>query len=300
MLRYQRKTKINTNMLLFNGAGVLIVVILAGYFTSSMFTKEVIASCAGQYPRAMRLGVMTASGTPMSPIELQSRAGAREWGVLENAKVVRVSDAPAPAVVEVKLAASNTSPEVNGAPLSGIGMTWVPPGLAGAQAACLSYDIWLPTDFDFGGSGTLPGLYGGNRPDVAAQPSDAKPGFSARLAWNSSGIADPVGTMVSADSGNKLQALTPGDARTLTLAQGFKMDKGRWMHVDQEIVLNDPKTQTGSYRLWLDGVLKASNLAVKWRDDERFRIAGIFSDLVYKGDKATPSLRLTPPIVGWR
>lgn len=303
MLKYQRKSEINKGLLLLNGAGVLVVVTLAGYFASTMLTKEVISSCSGQYQRAMRLGVTTAAGAPMSAIELQSRAGIREWGVLENAQIVRIKDAPARDVIEVKLTNSKTSPEINGTPLAGIGMTWVPPGMSGAQAACLSYDVWLPPEFDFGNGGTLPGLFGGNRPDVAVPVAEAKPGFSARLVWNSLGTADPAGVMAAAPDpaspGARMQSIMPGDNRTQTLAPGFKMDKGRWIHIDQEVVLNDPKTATGSYRLWIDGVLKASNLALKWRDDDRFRIGGVYSDLIYKGDKI-PTLRLTPPVVGWR
>ena len=291
MLKYQRKSQINTNMLLLNGGGVLIAGILGVYALHSMFTKEVIPSCAGQFAKAMRLGVETANGNPMSPIELQSRAGMREWGVLENAKVVRIKNAPAPAVLEVKLARSKTAPEVNGAQLSGIGMTWVPPGLASAEAACLSYDVWVPADFDFGASGTLPGIYGGARPDVAAvQGEPVKPGFSGRLAWNSSGIADPIAVL---GVGNEA-------GRQLPVAPGFAVPRDRWFHVDQEIVLNSAKGTLGSYRLWVDGTLKVANMAVAWRPDDQMRIGGVFSDIVYKGEKETAMLRLTPPVVGWR
>lgn len=290
MLRYQRRMKINTPMLLFNGAGVLTIATVAGYYVSTMFAREVIPSCSGRYAQAMRLGVQMTGGKMMSPIELQSRAGLREWGVLENAKVVRVDGAPAPAVIEVKLAASKTAPSLHGAPLSGVGMTWVPPGLAGAEAACLSYDVWVPADFDFGNFGSLPGVYGGARPDVSAQPGSDKAGFNARLAWNRTGAAEPMAVIASG----------PNAGQSWAAAPGIDLPRNRWVHVDQEILLNKPKGQPGTYRVWIDGVLKASNMRMIWRDDDQMRIAGVHSDIVYQGAKPAQVLRLTPPVVGWR
>lgn len=281
----------NKNLLLLNGAGVLVLLTVAGYYVSAMFHKEVQPTCVGQYPRAMRLGVETSAGVPLSPIELQSRAGLREWGVLDNAKVLKVTGAPAPAVIEVRLTPSSTSPEVGGAPLAGAGMTWTPPGLGGATAACLSYDVWVPSNFEFGFQGTLPGLYGGSRPDVTDAAVDGTSNFTARLAWRKAGAADAVAIMQG-----------PGGKPARLALPALTLPKERWVHVDQEVVLNQPGAASGSYRVWVDGQLTASKMDMPWRADPALTIAGVYSDFVFRGDgvRTGTLLRVTPPVVAWR
>ena len=291
MLKINRKSTINTNMLLFNAAGVLTGLIIVGYTINSYFHTEVVPSCAGRYPKALLLGVEL-SGNPMTPIELQSRAGLREWGVLENAQVVRVPGAPAPAVIEVKLARAKTSPVVDGLPLSGIGMTWVPQGLDTASAACLSYSVWVPQDFDFGRAGSLPGLYGGTRPEPNPVQNDPHKSFSTKISWSFSGDSQPTGMFLNAP-----------DPRGGALGSGFTLARGAWSRVDQELVLNTKDQPDGSYRLWVDGKLVAANPAVLWRRDPAMHINGVAGDVLYMANreaKGSSTLRLTPPVVGWK
>ncbi len=291
MLRANRKSNINTNMLLFNGAGVMTGLIVVGYTISSFFHTETVPTCATRYNKALVFGLETNAG-PMSSIELQSRAGQREWGVLENAKVVRVSGAPAPAVVEVQLERAKTSPVVDGLPLSGIGMSWVPPGFTNIDAACLSYSVWVPEDFDFGRRGALPGLYGGNRPEANPVQNDPKRGFLAHVAWGLGGEGQPHGLFLNAP-----------DPRGGALGGTFSLVRGAWSRLDQEVVLNKGEAPDGLYRLWVNGKLVVDNPGVQWRKDDKLHLTGVAGDVLYVPDatkKGSTMLRFSPPVVGWR
>jgi hypothetical protein len=174
---------------------------------------------------------------PLTPIELQARVGLREWGFVENATIVPAAEAPAGAALQVKLASVAAGETSDGRPRNGIEFRWSLPGVKAANAACLSYSVWLPEGFAFNDGGVLPGIVGG-KPD---QKSD----FGSRLQWRPGG----VGELTVALSGS-LPRRQPG---RLYAAQG------RWTSIEREIVLNTPGTANGASRLWVDGQLKAED-----------------------------------------
>lgn len=289
MLKRDRKMEVNTGMLLFNGAGVLVFLAIATYSVSSFFQTEVTPVCSTRYPAGMQMALATANGAALSPIELQSRAGLGEWGVLENAQVVKQAGAPTPSVLEVKLAqAPNSAPE--GVTVAGINMNWVPHTLNGAESGCLSYAVYFPEDFQFPDSGSLPGLYGGPRPETVRPVSGPQePGFYSRLVWNRTGAVDLA---------SRLQG-PEGTAGSMFGVERFIMPRGRWVSVHQEMVLNEPGKYDGVVKIWIDGKLMVEKKDLFWRKEANPRINGVLVDVTAQVAAGEPKLRLSAPVIGW-
>ena len=82
---FQQMSSLNLNKFLFNAAGVLIGVVVVGYNVFDHFASEKpAAACGARYLKTTQLWLNSASGKMLTPIELQSRAGSGEWGVLNN------------------------------------------------------------------------------------------------------------------------------------------------------------------------------------------------------------------------
>ncbi len=291
MLKRDRQMNINKGMLLFNGAGVLVGLAIAGGLISSLFKSDEIAACTDRYASAMQLALDNSAGAELSPIELQSRAGAGEWGVLENASVVRMPGAPTRSVMEVRLAeAPNTAPA--GSKVAGIGMSWIPHALANAGSGCLTYSVYLPETFEFASGGTLPGIYGGMRPDTtaSANPAKADPGYVARPQWNGDGSISLWLRFSGPDA----------PANVEFAVERFTMPRGRWVSVQQEIVLNKPDAVDGVTRLWVDGKLRLDRTGVMWRKNADTGISGVLVDVTAPPPGNKPmALRLSAPVFGW-
>ena len=108
---------------------------------------------------------------------------------------------------------------------NGIEFRWSPPGISGANAACLSYSVWLPDKFDFGGGGVLPGVFGGE--PVAPRQRAANDRLTVTFEWSAEGKPSLVA------------ALDGGDHLRMSGA-GASLSANRWIKIEQEIVLNDP------------------------------------------------------------
>jgi hypothetical protein len=268
--------------LLINGAGVLIGLVVVGYVVYAALRTEEEPPCTSRYPAPMRFGLLANDGKPLSPLELQARAGLREWGVIENATVAADERAPAGAALQVKLAMLTSEGEVEaaGRPRNGLDFRWTVTGAKAATAACLSYSVWLPEKFDFNEGGTLPGIAGGS-PDTPSA-------FGARLQWRVGGEAE-------------LAVATAGAPFRPVNQPNFLLQRGRWSQVEQEIVLNTPGAEDGLARLWIDGKLKAEDTTVAFRSDAGAGIAGVTADVGYWRAPAKPGeLRLSAFELAWQ
>lgn len=261
--------KIDTNKLLFNAAGVLIGLFAVGYAVNDLLTTEQTKACEARYAVSTLFPVTNAQGALLTPIELQTIAGSREYGVLERARLVSAAGAPAPAVLEVNFARGDAkSQRGSDTDPSGIGMRWIPNEIVGATSACLTYSAFLPPDFDFGDGGLLPGLFGGTRFD-GNDRGEQKPGFAARVTWRERGIGDA-----------NIQLPKVADKRGFSIARDkYQFVRGRWMTIEQEVVLNTPKQPDGKYRLWIDGELKVEHTNLQWRDEDRTTIDGVVGNI---------------------
>jgi hypothetical protein len=279
--------KLDRFTLLCNGAGAFLALVIGGYFVSSLVYKERPPSCGHGYAMTATLPLETNSGELMSTIELQARAGRREYGLLENARVIRAGDVPTSAVLEISLGGAAVGAR------NGIGLQWSPPALAEAHAACLSYMIWLADDFDFGSGGILPGLFGGRDQEDLAHPDGA--GFASRLAWRSAGALESLAQLPSGAPG--------GESRE---RDRMTLPRGRWVGIEQELRLNRPGQADGELRVWIDGELILERRAVAWRRETATPLGGVVAMVGHgsleraAGARRASTLRLTPLELRWQ
>lgn len=273
-----------TYNLIFNAVGVLIGITVVGYIAWSLFQIEHEEPCRARYPAPTRFSLVTPAGAPLSPIELQGRAGLGEWGVLDNAKVVPIEEAPG-AALQVRLASVTNEAVHSDRQANGVDFRWTPLGMKSASAACLDYSVFIPEKFPFNDEGgVLPGVYGG--PPAPAKPRDANR-FAVRLQWT----ADGKGILYVAPAGSAFRGIN---------LSGFPLEPGRWMRVQQEVVLNTPGEANGVVRLWTDGDLKVEDKGVDLRKDKTDGITGVLADIGYlRQPGAAASLRFSPFEISW-
>jgi hypothetical protein len=273
--------------LIFNGVGALIGLIVVGYVAYSALHTETEPPCSERYPPPTRFALQTSDGALLSPIELQARVGLRDWGVMENATVVPAAEAPTGAALEVKLARIADGEPHPARRANGVDFRWSPHGVAPAQAACLRYSVWLPRGFAFNGGGILPGIIGAS-PAAAAGQAEEETRFAARLQWRSDGTGE-------------LAVAVPGSGYRPIVQRALPLPTGRWIGVEQEVVLNRPGEANGVVRLWVDGELKAEDAGVALRRDESAKITGVLADIGYLREPGKVSaLRLSPFELAWR
>jgi hypothetical protein len=282
--------------MLVPAAGIALGVFLTVYILKDALTTEKARPCSETYPPSTEF-VLTTDGTqPMSLIELQARAGADEWGLLDRAKVIALDGAPAPFVMTVQLPKGSGALYRPDLPKGGVTFRWQPQDMAGATSACLSYSLFLPADFNFGSGGELPGLFGGINYQPADRPDGIR-GLASRFRWGPDGKGD-LGLQTPATSGITGQF-------NLDIGS-FVIPKGRWVSVEQETVLNTPGNADGMARLWLDGQLKIQRSKILWRTTETLSLTGVIHDVWYGGLNSMSTapkdtmLALTPPSISWK
>lgn len=275
-----------TYTLIFNAVGALIGLIVVGYVLYSAFRFETEPSCAQTYPAPHRFSLTSGSGALLTPIELQARAGAREWGITENASVVSDDGLAGGIALEVKLAGSSVE-HTGGRDANGVSFRWSPPRVREAKSACLSYAVWLPEEFDFASGGLLPGLYGGLSSVDAAEAGD-EARFGTRVGWERDGGADLYVDEADASFRKVLQ-------------QGAALPRGRWVRIEQELVLNAAGQANGRARLWVNGRQVADADKLELRRDEKEGIGGVLADIGYlRAPDKSGTLRLAPFDLSWR
>ncbi|MEQ1651502.1 MAG: polysaccharide lyase [Hyphomicrobium sp.] len=251
------------NSIVFNllGGGVLVTVV--GYMIMSYFTTPLVEPCTTRFAAGQQFTFHDANGKALSPVELQGRTGSREWGLLQNARVVQSSGGST--TLEVTIA-STENEELNSQ--NGVGFTWQVPELEKASAACLSYSAYLPKGFGFKEPGHLPGLFGAA--DVT-QIDALKPeeGFATRMGW---GAAGDFGV----------------DVRVPTIGGFFEgprrrtvWDTGRWVNIEQEVRLNTPGQANGILRVWADGALTINRQGLTFRNAPEATFSGVVADIGY-------------------
>lgn len=286
--------KFNKNMILLNAAGVLVALTVTGYFVRQTLFPPQEAPCSQGYDKATEFVYERGNGQMFSASDLQARFGGKEWGILENTKIVRVKTADNVAVLEIAIPKGAINPNHPTAPKGGVGFRWRPVSMA-AQAACLNYAVWLPEDFDFKKGGKLPGLFGGTAP-AGGTKADGKNGFSTRYMWREKGDGE-------------IYAYVPGapEGRGQSIDRGkFRLKPGAWNTLTQEVVLNDPGQKNGILRVWLDGELVIHQKAMQYRDTTSLTVDGVMADVFYGGSDqsyAAPKdtkIMLSPFEVRWR
>jgi hypothetical protein len=262
----------STKVILFNAGAIVVAGAAIFGAARSMVSASVTPPCNERYLKMTSFS-LERGGVMLTSADLQAMSGGRDAGVMQNVSIVR-KDGPAPLSVEVQLQKGSAGRE------DGMGFPWEPRALAAKTAACLSYYVFLPKDFDFRRSGRLPGLAGG------AEPADS---FGVPVIWDDKGR---TGFSVRAETGPGVMALAE-----------VKLPKNRWAKVEQEVVLNTPKAGNGVLRVWIDGELAIERKDMNYRAGEA-SLSAVLADVHYTGpavagDKAA-KVWLSPFEVRWQ
>ena len=226
------------------------------------------------------------AGTLLSAADLQSALGGKDLGVIDNLSSAAEQDVPAPVSMRARLPKGAASPFATAERKGGMSFPWEPRSLERVSAACVSYDVLLPAEFDFTRGGRLPGLIGS---DGVGQDR-----FAARMLWRPGGGG---AVAVRTSSG--------GDVRQSTLGlDGFAFPRGCWFRIEQEVLLNTPKQANG--KLWVDGKLVGERGDLVFRTDAAVAVTGVSAEVFYGGDDAgatvprDATVRLSPFELRWR
>ena len=211
-----------------------------------------VEACSQRYTVAEAPRLSHASGSGLDAVR-QAFHTHRHWGEENLERLGTELSGLNDASLRVHYPAGSSSPSdtVEG----GAGFYSDPPSLRGSERACLSYRLRFPPDFDFVQGGKLPGLYGGEAPS-GGEDVDGTQGFSLRLMWRENGQGELYPYVVGFE----------GDS----VGRGFwHFPVGRWVQVEQEVVLNDLGQENGIVRLWVDNqpVLEQQNVVFRTTPD---------------------------------
>jgi len=276
-----------TKVVVFNAAAVLITVAAVGAVARSLVFSPKAAPCSERYTHTTVM-TLERAGALMTAADLQAGLGGRDVGLLENMSIVRVKDAPAPVAIMVRL--PKAAATENGEPHGGVSFPWQPRPVRGRTAACLAYSVLLPADFPFTRvGGTLPGITG-------AEGDAGDDGFLARIVWRQAGR---LGIASSARlAGSESRRVDEG-------SEGAELARGRWVRLEQEVVLNTPRKEDGILRLWIDGWLAIDRRDVSFRARPEVTISGVAADVFYGaepgagGPPKDTKVSLTPLEIRW-
>lgn len=253
----------STTVILLNGAVALVAVASIVTMGRSIIGSDQQVTCRERYTNAVQWSLQRESGELLTPYDLQARLGSTDWGLIERASVVKASN-PQGAALEIDLLGA---PDKATAQPAGAGFEWAPQLIEGPRAGCASYGLYLDPKFSFAAGGRLPGIFGGR----SGEDRDAPDAFSARLSWDADGKLEIHGHMPGLASSRSV-----ANERGETL-----LSRGRWIAVDQEVVLNTPGRNDGVLRVWLDGKLSVESRNVAFRTDKDSAVRGILAEVAY-------------------
>ncbi len=257
----------STTAILLNGAAALVAVASIVTIGRSIVGADRQVSCRERYANAIEWSVQRESGELLSTFDLQARLSSTDWGLTERVSVVR-ADNPRGAALMFDLSRPNKGDgTATSAPPAGAGFEWAPQSVGSQRAACASFAVRLDPNFAFANGGRLPGLRGGR----GSEGRDGPNAFSTRLSWNADGVLEIHGQMPGLSSSRGV-ANERGEA---------KLPRGRWVAVDQEVILNTPGRNDGVVRVWLDGSLVIENRSVAFRTDEETGVRGVLAEVAY-------------------
>jgi len=291
MIVKQHKFKLSSGTL-FGFAGGIFGLVTLGAMISSQFAPETYPACSERYMQAGMFALKRSSGALLRPVDLQSRLAGREWGVLDNISMENAPGAPLDTTMTVKFDAGGDVNFATRKAASGVGFNWQPGYLKKANSACLSYSVQVPEDFKFGKGGTLPGLFGASPEARANNISE----FSTRMRWMEQGRA-----------AIQLVLATSPDHQRLSLSgKWFKFPRGKWVNIEQEVVLNQPGQADGVIRIWIDGRLHLNQGGMAFRKSGRTTFAGVTADTHYAQRDMTwapapkkTEIKLSPLLLRW-
>lgn len=253
-------------VIVFNAAaGLVTVAALVAVARTTLFAPET-PPCGERYLNATMFPLQR-GGVMLTAADLQAGLGGRDIGVIDNLAIAKRDGAPSPVAISVKLAKGAASAHSAVAPKGGVSFPWAPRSIQGKANACLSYHVLLPADFEFHRGGALPGITGGET---------GEDGFQSQFVWRANGKG---GVTSRVRTGNETKA-------AVAERESFALPRGRWVKLEQELVLNAPKKADGVLRVWVDGKLAFERSDMKYRLAGDVAISGVSVEAFYGGEDA--------------
>lgn len=213
-------------------------------------------------------------------MQLWGMRKAGQWG-LQNTAVIKDSSGRFDKVLRVRYPAGSASPAVSrkhNLPLGGA-QFYADLGISPKKSLRLSYYLKFSENFDFVKGGKLPGLFGGAGNSGGEIPN-GNDGFSTRFMWRKNGAGE-------------VYAYLPNSTEYGTsIGRGnWQFQRGKWHHLEQVIVLTQPKKNNGEVQVWLDGKQVLNQKKLIFRTTDKLKIEGIFFSTFFGGSDfswATP------------
>lgn len=254
---------ISRKAVVFNAAAIVVAVSAVGGAIRSYLVRPAVPPCETRYGNVMSFR-LEREGKLLTAADLQGRSGGRDKGLDHNVDIVRTTAAPKPVAIAVRLPAGTGTPDAIGAPAGGMTFPWEPANIRPHRAACLAYNVMLSDPFDASHDGVLPGLQGAS--------DDSEQHFTVSPTWLRTGDAG-----IAFDIALKREPGQSANANPETIVESSEsaLVKGRWLRVNQEVILNTPEEADGIVRIWIDGKLILERTDARLRSDNAVVLTGV-------------------------
>jgi hypothetical protein len=259
------------------GGGLLMLVSLVGWTRSVLFPTRA-TPCSGRYLATMNFPEHNLRQHGDVIRDIQTKVGLAERGLIENVRFEKTEDAPSDYTFDVSLrheaAKSDGKPRTGGkvdseattSRSNGTSFQWSTGLKGGTLMGCLAYSVMISPDFDYANGGVLPGIFGGDVNRDNKRPGAR--GFAANLVWRANGAGDVIVTGPTMD-------------RDSIAGGSWYLPRGRWVRIEQEVVLNNPEAADGLIRVWVDGDLRVEQGGMVFRTLDSVRVSGVQADAHY-------------------
>ena len=106
--------------------------------------------------------------------------------------------------------------------------------------------------------------------------------ISARYVWRETGAGDIYTQMPGLPEGRSIG----NDRRTSIL-----FTRGRWVSLEQEVVLNAPGRRDGLMRVWVDGDLRMEKAGLVFHGEKPVKLTGVLAEVVPIGRDVNPGAK---------
>lgn len=253
-------------VLAFNVISACVIASAAAMQVRSLMFPSQPTPCSERMSRSVMLG-LEQNGRLLRPSDIQAVSNGADLGVMENLSVVAPRDAPAATALDVFIpAGSSQQGHTRG---GGISFPWQPRGIPADLAhACMSYHVYLDPAFDFGLGGSLPGLRGVSRQLGAA----VNERFDTHVLWKKDG-ATRLHLALKSDKGRAI-----GEVED---KWPMMLPRGRWVRIEQEVILNSPGYSDGTARYWIDGKFAGKTREAALRMSPDVGVSGAMIDVYF-------------------
>lgn len=199
-----------------------------------------------------------------------------KWG-FDNISSIKDPSGRFNQILRVRYPAGSVTPSYSrkkNAPIGGA-QFFADLGISPTDTLRLSYYLRFSENFDFVKGGKLPGLFGGTRVSGGKIP-DGTNGFSTRFMWRR-------------DGDGELYAYLPTSKKYGTsIGRGnWQFVPGKWHYLEQEVKLNNPGSNDGKVKVWLDGKEVLDKGGLTFRTTENLKIEGIFFSTFFGGSNSS-------------